>query len=57
MDDFPNNSRAEFLHERLPASRLEIVDAGLFVWEEASADYTSIILDSSLLSAREGAAS
>jgi hypothetical protein len=57
LDDFPNNSRAEFLHERLPASRLEIVDAGLFVWEEASADYTSIILDSSLLSAREGAAS
>jgi pimeloyl-ACP methyl ester carboxylesterase len=35
---------AEFLDERLPASRLVIVDAGHFVWEDAPTDY-AIILD------------
>jgi pimeloyl-ACP methyl ester carboxylesterase len=39
-------ANAEFLHERLPNSRLEIIDAGHFVWEEAPADYASVILDS-----------
>ena len=39
-------ANAEFLDERLPHSRLEIVDAGHFVWEEAPAKYASIILDS-----------
>jgi len=38
-------ANAEFLHERLPNSRLEIIDAGHFVWEEAPAKYASIILD------------
>jgi pimeloyl-ACP methyl ester carboxylesterase len=37
---------AEFLDERLPVSRLVIVDAGHFVWEEAPAEYASIVLDS-----------
>jgi pimeloyl-ACP methyl ester carboxylesterase len=37
---------AEFLDERLPNSRIEIIDAGHFVWEEAPAEYASIILDS-----------
>jgi pimeloyl-ACP methyl ester carboxylesterase len=37
---------AEFLDERLPNSRLAIIDAGHFAWEEASAEYASIILDS-----------
>jgi len=37
---------AEFLDERLPSSRLAIIDAGHFVWEEAPAEYASIILDS-----------
>ena len=37
---------AEFLHERLPDSRLELVDAGHFVWEEMPAQYASIILES-----------
>ena len=37
---------AEFLHERLPNSRLEIIDAGHFVWEEAPAKYASIVLGS-----------
>jgi pimeloyl-ACP methyl ester carboxylesterase len=39
-------ANAEFLHERLPNSRLEIIDAGHFVWEEAPAEYASIILES-----------
>jgi pimeloyl-ACP methyl ester carboxylesterase len=39
-------ANAEFLHERLPNSRLRLIDAGHFVWEEASAEYASIILDS-----------
>ncbi|MCW2522223.1 MAG: alpha/beta hydrolase [Frankiales bacterium] len=39
-------ANAEFLDERLPHSRLEIIDAGHFVWEEAPAEYASIILDS-----------
>jgi pimeloyl-ACP methyl ester carboxylesterase len=39
-------ANAEFLDERLPTSRLAIIDAGHFVWEEAPAEYASIILDS-----------
>ena len=39
-------ANAEFLDERLPNSRLAIVDAGHFVWEEAPAEYASIIIDS-----------
>ncbi len=38
-------ANAEFLHERLPASRLAIVDAGHFVWEEAAGEYGSIVSD------------
>jgi pimeloyl-ACP methyl ester carboxylesterase len=39
-------ANAEFLDERLPDSRLEIIDAGHFVWEEAPGEYGSVILDS-----------
>jgi pimeloyl-ACP methyl ester carboxylesterase len=39
-------ANAEFLHERLPDSRLRIIDAGHFVWEEAPAEYASIVLES-----------
>ncbi|MFI5585980.1 alpha/beta fold hydrolase [Amycolatopsis sp. NPDC051758] len=28
-------ANAEYLHERLPHSRLDVLDAGHFVWEEA----------------------
>jgi pimeloyl-ACP methyl ester carboxylesterase len=38
-------ANAEFLDERLPNSRVALVDAGHFVWEEAPAEYASIILD------------
>jgi pimeloyl-ACP methyl ester carboxylesterase len=37
---------AWFLDERLPNSRVRIIDAGHFVWEEAPGDYASIILES-----------
>ena len=39
-------SNAEFLDQRLPASRLVNIDAGHFVWEEAPAEYASAVLDS-----------
>jgi pimeloyl-ACP methyl ester carboxylesterase len=38
-------ANAEFLHERLPHSRLAVVDAGHFVWEEAAGEYGSIVSD------------
>ena len=38
-------ANAEFLHARLPNSRLAIIDAGHFVWEEEPAKYASAVLD------------
>ena len=37
---------AEFLDERLPHSRLRILDTGHFAWEEAPTEYAAIILES-----------
>jgi len=34
---------AEFLHARLPKSKLDIIDAGHFTWEDAADEYASII--------------
>ena len=39
-------ANAEFLGQRLPTSRLVIIDAGHFAWEEEPAKYASAILDS-----------
>jgi pimeloyl-ACP methyl ester carboxylesterase len=39
-------ANVEFLDERLPDSRLVVIDAGHFVWEEAPDEYASAILDS-----------
>jgi pimeloyl-ACP methyl ester carboxylesterase len=39
-------ANVEYLHERLPNSRLVIIEAGHFVWEEAPAEYAAGILDS-----------
>jgi len=35
----------EFLDARLPTSRLVVLDAGHFVWEEAPAEYASAVLE------------
>jgi pimeloyl-ACP methyl ester carboxylesterase len=37
-------SNAEFLDARLPNSRLVVIDAGHFVWEESPVEYASAIL-------------
>jgi pimeloyl-ACP methyl ester carboxylesterase len=34
---------AEFLHERLPNSKLDIVDAGHFTWEDAADEYGALV--------------
>src|SRR3954471_18884577 len=39
-------ANAEFLDERLPNSRLVVIDRGHFIWEEAPAEYASAVLDS-----------
>jgi pimeloyl-ACP methyl ester carboxylesterase len=39
-------ANAKFLHDRLPNSRLAIIDAGHFLWEEAPAELASTILES-----------
>jgi pimeloyl-ACP methyl ester carboxylesterase len=39
-------ANAEFLDERLPTSRVVVVDGGHFIWEEAPAEYASVVLDS-----------
>jgi pimeloyl-ACP methyl ester carboxylesterase len=33
----------EFLHERLPRSRLDVVDAGHFTWEDAADEYAALV--------------
>lgn len=38
-------ANAEFLHERLRDSRLAVVDAGHFVWEEAPREYGELVAD------------
>jgi pimeloyl-ACP methyl ester carboxylesterase len=35
---------ASFLHERLPHSKLNVLDAGHFTWEDAAADYAALII-------------
>jgi pimeloyl-ACP methyl ester carboxylesterase len=34
---------ARFLHERLPNSKLDIIDAGHFTWEDAPAEYADLV--------------
>jgi pimeloyl-ACP methyl ester carboxylesterase len=36
---------ATFLHERLPKSNVEPVDAGHFTWEDAADTYASLVSD------------
>ena len=39
-------ANAEFLDERLPNSRIVLIEGGHFIWEEAPAEYAAVILDS-----------
>jgi pimeloyl-ACP methyl ester carboxylesterase len=34
---------AEYLHERLPRSELNIIDAGHFIWEDAADTYAALV--------------
>jgi pimeloyl-ACP methyl ester carboxylesterase len=34
---------AEYLHERLPSSKLDIVDAGHFTWEDCADEYAALV--------------
>jgi len=34
---------AEYLHERLPKSQLEFIDAGHFIWEDAADTYAALV--------------
>jgi pimeloyl-ACP methyl ester carboxylesterase len=34
---------AEFLHERLPNSKLDIIDAGHFTWEDGADEYAALV--------------
>ena len=33
----------EFLHERLPKSKLEVIDVGHFTWEDAADEYATLV--------------
>jgi pimeloyl-ACP methyl ester carboxylesterase len=37
----PDNAR--FLHERLPNSKLDVIDAGNFTWEDAADEYAALV--------------
>ena len=39
-------ANAEFLDERLPNSRVVVIDGGHFIWEEAPAEYAAAVLES-----------
>jgi pimeloyl-ACP methyl ester carboxylesterase len=36
-------ANAEFLHERLPLSKLDIIDAGHFTWEDGADEYAALV--------------
>jgi len=36
-------SNAEFLHARLPHSKLDIIDAGHFAWEDNAPEYARLL--------------
>lgn len=44
-DGFVPPANAERLQEQLPHSRLSVLDAGHFLWEEVPREYASVILD------------
>jgi pimeloyl-ACP methyl ester carboxylesterase len=43
-DQFVPPVNAEYLHERLPNSKLDVIDAGHFTWEDAAEQYAEIVI-------------
>jgi len=37
-------ANAEYLHERLPRSKLDLIDALHFVWEDAADTYATLVV-------------
>ncbi len=44
-DPFVPVSNGKYLADRLPKSRLEVVDTGHLVWEDAADIYARLVLD------------
>jgi pimeloyl-ACP methyl ester carboxylesterase len=44
QDTFVPPVNAEYLHERLPSSTLELMDAGHFFWEEAHDEFADLLI-------------
>jgi pimeloyl-ACP methyl ester carboxylesterase len=44
-DSVVPHANAEFLHSRLPNSRLVVLDSGHFAWEETPAQYAAAVVD------------
>ena len=38
-------SNAEFLHERLPNSKLSLIDGAHFIWEDAADEYAALVIE------------
>ena len=36
-------ANAEYLHQRLPRSELDVIDAGHFTWEDSNDEYASLV--------------
>jgi pimeloyl-ACP methyl ester carboxylesterase len=36
-------ANAEFLHDRIPGSKLDMLDAGHFIWEDAADQYATVV--------------
>jgi pimeloyl-ACP methyl ester carboxylesterase len=47
-------ANATFLDERLPNSRVVVIDGGHFIWEEKPLDYASVVIDSVRAASRSG---
>ena len=43
LDDAVPPANAEFLHQRLPHSKLDIIDVGHFTWEDGAEEYAALV--------------
>ena len=43
LDDAVPPVNGEFLHERLPKSKLDIIDTGHFTWEDGADEYAALV--------------